>query len=80
MEKLSLHSITLLENDRVIMKYETLRQLLDYIHLQTSAINNLKAEVSSLKKQLELHGVTINNNSKNIKAVAAALEGAYKDE
>lgn len=79
MEHLQLTGVPKLENNVILINNSTLRQLVDYINMQTDAITELLTKISNTDAQLS-HAVScIKTNSKHIKDIAHALEGVYKN-
>jgi prefoldin subunit 5 len=78
MEPIALKGIKRLENNVILINNDTLKQLVNYISLQTNTINTLISELNSAKQELDTLKGVVNNNSTNIKTIARALEGAYK--
>ena len=80
MEHIALKGIKRLENNVIFMNNESLKQLVDYIGVQTTAINMLITELNGAKSEISRLSKIISTNSNNIKNIAIALEGAYKDD
>jgi hypothetical protein len=79
MEHIALKGIKRLENNVVLMNNETLKQLVNYIGAQTNAINALITELESVKSENRVLSKLVDTNSTNIKNIANALEGVYKN-
>lgn len=79
MEHIALKGIKRLENNVVLMNNETLKQLVNYIGVQTNAINALITELESVKSENRVLSKLVDTNSTNIKNIANALEGVYKN-
>jgi hypothetical protein len=79
MEHIALKGIKRLENNVVLMNNETLKQLVNYIGAQTNAINALITELESVKSENRVLSKLVDTNSTNIKNIAKALEGVYKN-
>ena len=80
MEHIALKGIKRLENNVILINNESLKQLVDYIGVQTTAINMLMTELTSAKIEISRLSKIVSTNSTNIKNIAIALEGAYKDD
>ena len=80
MEHIALKGIKRLENNVILINNESLKQLVDYIGVQTTAINMLITELNSAKSEISRLSKIVSTNSTNIKHIAIALEGAYKDD
>lgn len=80
MDELSLNSIKVLENDKVILNHSALKQIIGYMRLQSEAINTLSSRVSELTRVQNNHATEITANSKNIKTLATALKGVYSND
>ena len=80
MEHIALKGIKRLENNVILINNESLKQLIDYIDVQTTAINMLITELNGAKSEIARLSKIVSTNSNNIKNIAIALEGAYKDD
>lgn len=80
MEQIALKGIKRLENNVILINNESLKQLVDYIGVQTTAINMLITELNGAKSEISRLSKIVSTNSSNIKNIAIALEGAYKDD
>lgn len=80
MEHIALKGIKRLENNVILINNESLKQLVDYIGVQTTAINMLITELNGAKSEISRLSKIVSTNSTNIKNIAIALEGAYKDD
>lgn len=80
MEPIALKGIKRLKNNVILINNESLKQLVDYLGVQTTAINMLIAELDGAKSEISRLSKIISTNSNNIKNIAIALEGAYKDD
>ena len=80
MEHIALKGIKRLENNVILINNESLKQLVDYIGAQTTVINMLITELDGAKSEISRLSKIVSTNSSNIKTIAIALEGAYKDD
>lgn len=80
MEQLKLNGIYRLENNMSLISNKTLSDIVAYINQQTDVINELQSTLADLETSLEATDSAVKTNTINIKTIAQALEGVYKNE
>lgn len=77
MEPITLRGITRLENNVVVLNNATLKQIVEYINKQTSAINQLSEELNKSNAKIDELTAAVSEIRNNTKTLAIALKGVY---
>ena len=80
MEQLKLNGIYRLENNMSLVSNKTLSDIVTYVNRQTDVINELQSILAEFETSLDATDRAVKANADNIKTIAQALEGVYKNE